>query len=105
MYAIPVLTPFREKKHATSYIRRRFKNQDGEVFHSKSCQDQHGVFDGCIRRLPIECEKLQGMPPDWTKTGASGKEISDSTEIQTVATPYQPVVKHILERMLKNDES
>ena len=32
-----------------------------------------------IRRLtPVECERLQGFPDNWTKYGADGKEISDS---------------------------
>ena len=87
LYAIPVLTPFREKKRQAG---RRFKT-DGEPAFTVTCQDQHGVFDGFrIRRLmPIECERLQGMPDNWTKTGASGKEISDSRDTNAVATPYQ----------------
>lgn len=32
-----------------------------------------------IRKLmPIECERLQGFPDDWTKYGADGEEISDT---------------------------
>lgn len=32
-----------------------------------------------VRRLtPTECERLDGFPDGWTKTGASGKEISDN---------------------------
>ena len=102
LYAIPVLTPFREKKRQNG---RRFKT-DGEPAFTVTCQDQHGVFDGFrIRRLmPIECEKLQGMPPDWTKTGASGKEISDSQRYKCCGNAVSvPVVQHILERMLKNE--
>lgn len=39
-----------------------------------------GVNDGSrIRRLtPVECERLQGFPDDWTKYGANGEEISDT---------------------------
>tara|TARA_R110002012_G_scaffold8991_3_gene41369 strand:+ start:2680 stop:3942 length:1263 start_codon:yes stop_codon:yes gene_type:complete len=34
---------------------------------------------GLIRRLtPIECERLQGFPDDWTKIGLEKGEISDS---------------------------
>jgi DNA (cytosine-5)-methyltransferase 1 len=33
-----------------------------------------------VRRLiPIECERLDGFPDDWTKYGASGKEMADTT--------------------------
>jgi DNA (cytosine-5)-methyltransferase 1 len=32
-----------------------------------------------VRRLtPIECERLQGFPDDWTRWGADGEEMSDS---------------------------
>lgn len=32
-----------------------------------------------IRRLtPIECERLQGFPDNWTKYAANGKQVSDS---------------------------
>lgn len=32
-----------------------------------------------VRRLtPTECERLDGFPDGWTRTGASGKEISDN---------------------------
>lgn len=32
-----------------------------------------------VRRLiPIECERLDGFPDDWTRYGASGKEMSDT---------------------------
>lgn len=40
----------------------------------QSMANQYGV-----RRLtPTECERLQGFPDDWTKTGANGEAISDS---------------------------
>lgn len=32
-----------------------------------------------VRRLiPIECERLDGFPDDWTRYGASGKEMADT---------------------------
>ncbi len=39
-----------------------------------------GTFDGyVVRRLtPVETERLQGFPDDWTKTGADGSLISDT---------------------------
>lgn len=43
-------------------------------------QDQTGVMkDMAIRRLtPIECERLQGFPDNFTKYGHDGKEMSDT---------------------------
>ena len=102
MYAIPVLTPNRAKKRQNG---RRFKT-DGEPSFTLTCQDQHGIFDGFrIRRLmPIECERLQGMPENWTKTGASGKEISDSQRYKCCGNAVSlPVVQHVLERMMQNE--
>jgi DNA (cytosine-5)-methyltransferase 1 len=41
---------------------------------------QHGLLTGKrIRKLmPIECERLQGFPDNWTQYGVDGEEISDS---------------------------
>lgn len=63
--AIPVLTPDRMEKRQNG---RRFKN-DGDPAFTLTSQDKHGVYDGLsIRRLtPIECERLQGFPDNWTE--------------------------------------
>lgn len=65
LYAIPVLTPCREKKRQNG---RRFK-ENGDPSFTLTAQDQHGVYDGHnIRKLtPIECERLQGFPDNWTQ--------------------------------------
>ena len=100
LYAIPVLSPGQN----TNAHGRRFKN-DGEPMFAITASDKHAVYDGFrVRRLmPIECERLQGMPDNWTKTGASGKEISDSQRYKCCGNAVSvPVVQHILERMLKN---
>lgn len=63
--AIPVLTPDRMEKRQNG---RRFKN-DGDPAFTLTSQDKHGVYDGLsIRRLtPVECERLQGFPDNWTE--------------------------------------
>jgi len=60
-----VLTPDRIEKRQNG---RRFK-EDGEPSFTLTGQDVHGVSNGMkIRRLtPIECERLQGFPDNWTK--------------------------------------
>jgi DNA (cytosine-5)-methyltransferase 1 len=45
-----------------------------------------------VRRLtPTECERLMGLPDDWTKYGEDGKDISDSKRYSmlgnSIATP------------------
>jgi len=38
-----------------------------------------------IRRLtPVECERLQGYPDDWTKYGADGTEIADTARYRAI---------------------
>lgn len=38
-----------------------------------------------VRRLtPIECERLDGFPDNWTEYGASGKEMSDKTRYEAL---------------------
>lgn len=97
---MPVLTPDRENKRQHG---RRFKD-DGEESFTLTGQDIHGValYDGYredgmprstlrsgrtpevgingmrIRRLtPVECERLQGFPDNWTQKGVDkdGKEV------------------------------
>ena len=64
LYAIPVLTPDRAEKRQNG---RRMKD-NGEPMFTLTSQDRHGVYDGVrIRRLtPLECERLQGFPDNWT---------------------------------------
>jgi DNA (cytosine-5)-methyltransferase 1 len=65
MIAIPVLTPDRENKRQHG---RRFK-EEGDPSFTLTGQDIHGITDGTkIRRLtPLECERLQGFPDNWTE--------------------------------------
>jgi len=71
----PILTPDRPNKRQNG---RRLKD-DGEEAFTLTAQDKHGVMitdsdkvatTTRIRRLTeIECEKLQGLPPNWTQWG------------------------------------
>ena len=72
----PVLTPDRINKRQNG---RRMK-EDGEPMFTLTAQDKHGVYDGMtVRKLtPVECERLQGFPDDWTKYGKNGELISDT---------------------------
>lgn len=63
-FIAPVLTPDRLEKRQNG---RRIK-ENGEPAFTVTSQDKHGLYDGTrIRRLtPLECERLQGFPDDWT---------------------------------------
>lgn len=76
LYAVPVLTPDRLNKRQNG---RRFKD-NGDPSFTLTAQDRHGVLTGKrIRKLmPIECERLQGFPDNWTQYGADGEKISDT---------------------------
>ncbi len=103
MYAVPVLTPDRPTKRQNG---RRFKD-DGDDAFTLTAQDKHGVFtDQRIRRLtPIECERLQGLPDDWTKYGLfDGKvqEVSDTQRYKCCGNSFTVnVIESIITRMLE----
>jgi DNA (cytosine-5)-methyltransferase 1 len=107
-----VLTPDRVKKRQNG---RRFK-EDGEPSFTLTGQDIHGVYNGVqIRRLtPIECERLQGFPDDWTKYGVDYSKgfhiwrdnihelipISDTQRYKMMGNAVTTnVVKTIIERL------
>lgn len=51
-----------------------------------------------VRRLtPIECERLQGFPDDWTRYGHDGKEISDSARYKAIGNSLAlPCVEYLI---------
>jgi len=93
MIAVPVLTPDRMKKKQNG---RRFK-KDGDESFTLTAQDKHGIFDGTkIRRLtPLECERLQGFPDNYTKG------ISDTQRYKCLGNAVTvPVVEYIMSHMI-----
>lgn len=90
--AIPVLTPDRPVKRQNG---RRFKD-DGDPAFTVNTIDKHGVYDGqIIRRLtPIECERLQGFPDNWTAGVSDSQRYKQMGNAVTVN-----VVKAIFERL------
>ena len=62
-YLFGCITPDRVDKRQNG---QRFN--DGQKFYALTAQDQHGILiEGYIRKLtPIECERLQTLPDDYT---------------------------------------
>ena len=89
--AIPVLTPDRPEKRQNG---RRFK-EDGEPASTLTAQDRHGIFDGMrIRRLtPVECERLQAYPDNWTQA------LSDTQRYKTLGNG---VTVNVVREVIKN---
>ena len=90
---------------------RSVKDHNDHMF-TLTVKDKHGIFDGYkIRRLtPLECERLQGLPDDWTKHGIdeNGKEIliSDSQRYRMTGNGVTvAVVDAIVKRILKHNEN
>ncbi len=94
----PVLTPDRVNKRQNG---RRMK-EDGEPSFTLTAQDRHGVFDGYdFRRLtPLETERLQAFPDDWTKYGENGEEISDTQRYRCTGNAVTTnVITYIINEM------
>lgn len=62
------------------FLDRNQKNYQGEYSFTVDTCNTGGVMEGTrIRRLtPIEYERLQGYPDNWTQYGCNGEPISDS---------------------------
>ena len=96
--AQPVLTPDRLNKRQNG---RRMK-EDGEPMFTLTAQDKHGVFDGYdFRRLtPLETERLQAFPDEWTKFGENGEEISDTQRYRCTGNAVTTsVITYIINEM------
>lgn len=54
--------------------------------------------NGVIRDLmPVECERLMGLPENWTKYGADGREISDSARYRALGNAIAlPCAEYIM---------
>ena len=56
-----------------------------------------------IRRLtPIECERLQGFPDDWTKIGKKLETISDSQRYKMCGNAVTVDVVEAVANKIKN---
>lgn len=62
----------------------------------------YAIKDMEVRRLtPIECERLQGFPDDWTKFGADGELISDTQRYKMCGNAVTTnVITEIIKRLV-----
>ncbi len=69
LYAVPL-----------KFLERNQKNYQGDYSFTIDSVNTGGIMkDMKIRRLtPIECERLQGFPDNWTQYGSDGELISDT---------------------------
>ena len=72
---------------------------EGNKFYTLTVKDRHGIFtQGYIRKLtPIECERLQTLPDNYTLTEIDGKTISDTRRYRALGNGWTvDVIAHIL---------
>jgi len=92
-FIAPVLTPDRTVKRQNG---RRMKT-NGEPAFTVNTQDRHGIYNGArIRRLtPLECERLQGFPDNWTE------DLSDTQRYKTLGNAVSvPVVEAVIKKVI-----
>lgn len=81
-----------------------------EISPTLTATDQHGVTQGlAVRRLtPVECERLQGMPDNWTRISWKGKppeECPDAPRYKVIGNSWAvPVISWIGRRILEEME-
>ncbi len=85
------------------FLDRNQKNIDGDYAFTVDSMNTGGVkIDSRIRRLtPTECERLMGLPDDWTSKGIMndmGVEISDSQRYKLCGNG---VVVNVVEEIIK----
>ena len=97
MYLFGCLTPNRINKRQNG---QRFN--DGNKFYTLTVQDNHGILtEGYIRKLtPIECERLQTLPDDYTLAYIKDKPISDCQRYKMLGNGWTvDVIAHILKNI------
>lgn len=80
-----------------------YKKSDIAPTVRQSDKDDVRAISGTrIRRLtPVECERLQGFPDDWTKYGHEGQEISDTQRYKMMGNAVTTnVISAIMEKLL-----
>lgn len=80
----------------------RLRAVHGSLNASNSGSQVDGVLAAMKARrlLPIETERLQGLEDDWTRWGADGQELKDSTRYRLTGNAVAvPVVVWLAERL------
>lgn len=83
------------------FLTRNQRKIEGDYAFTVDASNTAGVnLAGKIRRLtPLECERLQGFPDDWTKYGVEGELMSDTQRYKMMGNAVTTnVVTAIMER-------
>lgn len=84
------------------------KGNRSRVEPGRECHTLHAsppsvsIKSGVRRLTPVECERLQGYPDDWTRWDDNGKEISDSARYRMIGNGVaRPVIEWIGRRIIE----
>ena len=93
-FSIQRTDEYKLSQKASTLSARDYKSATDLVIRER---ERESMADSIVRRLtPKECERLQGMPDDWSKYGINEKgevyELSDSARYRLqgngIATPF-----------------
>lgn len=85
--------------------RGRLMAKNCNTLTTQTCQ--YAWWDGVtIRRLtPLECERLQGFPDNWTALGADGSKISDSARYKAIGNAVSVCFPELIAKKLFMERS
>jgi DNA (cytosine-5)-methyltransferase 1 len=83
----------------TGTLRREMRGHEPSII----CKDRAGKV--AVRRItPVECERLQGFPDDYTNVGYRGKNPSDRVRYESIGNSMAvPVMQWLGERIQAAD--
>lgn len=102
LYLFGVINPDKERVFQNGI---RFKNNG--KFYTLTATDRHGILtEGYVRKLtPIECERLQTLPDNYTLCEIKGKKISDNQRYRMLGNGWTvDVIAHILGHLNTEDK-
>lgn len=101
LYLFGCITPDRANKRQNG---QRFN--EGRKFYTLTAQDKHGILiEGYIRKLtPVEAERLQTLPDNYTEGELNKKRISDTQRYKMLGNGWTvDVIAHILGYINQNN--
>ena len=70
----------------------------GAAFNGKNPDD--GIPDAARRLTPLECERLQGFPDDWTRYRHDGRQVGDTRRYEMLGNSIAvPCAAYIMQGM------
>lgn len=91
-----------KKKSGVSELAINHENNVSNTVSASHAPKVYRTNDVRIRKLtPIECERLQGFPDDWTKYGHDGQEMSDTQRYKMMGNAVTTNVISLIAQRLR----